>query len=232
LRPPTWDDRARHTGPLHRRDPRAKLVALLLFLICVGISTEFISLGVLAATVGFGIYAARVPLLTFLRRLLAIVPIPALFAAAVWLSGHPDRALVLFTRSLLSVTAILLTVSCTSLPKLLAALTWARVPPLLVEVLQFVYRYLFVLAEEVWTLRQAAASRAGSGSFVAAVSGVTVLFARSYARAEAIHRAMLSRSFSGLLTTPLEGRPDVYDVALVAATACLTAFSLAASAVT
>jgi cobalt/nickel transport system permease protein len=231
LRPPTWDDRRRHTGPIQRRDARAKLIAALFFLICVGISNEFVSLIVLAAVVALGICVERLPLLPFTRRVLTILPIPGIFAAVVWMSGHPHRAGILFTRSLLSVTAILFTVTCTPPPKFLAALTWAKVPPLLVEVLQFVYRYLFVLAEEVWTLRQAAASRAGSGSIVAAASGVTVLFARSYARAEAIHRAMLSRSFSGLLTTPLESRPDVYDFAFVAATACLSACGVASSTV-
>lgn len=175
-----------------------------------------------------GMWAARVPLSAFLLRVLAIAPVPAVFAAVVWASGQPERAGILLTRSLLSITAILLTVTSTPLPRLFSALTWAKIPPLLVQVLQFVYRYLFVLAEEVWTLRRAAASRSGSGSLIAAVSSVTVLFARSYARAEAIHRAMLSRSFSGLLTTPLESGPDIHDVVLVAATALLSIGSAAA----
>jgi cobalt/nickel transport system permease protein len=165
-----------------------------------------------------GFALARLPVLPFLARVFTIVPIPAVFAAAIWISGHPQRAGILLTRSVLSITAILLTVTSTPVPRFFAALTWAKVPGLLVEVVQFVYRYVFVLAEEVWTLRQAAASRGGSGSVIAAASSVTVLFARSYARAEAVHRAMLSRSFSGLLTVPLTAQPDVYDGLLVAVT--------------
>jgi cobalt/nickel transport system permease protein len=227
MHPRTWDDWSRYPSPLQRRDARAKVIALLVFLVCVGLSTHVVTLLLLPIVLCAGVVAARLPLLPFVARVLTIVPIPAMFAAAVWVSGHPDRAGILLGRSVLSITAILLTVTTTPVPRIFAALTWAKVPGLLVEVVQFVYRYVFVLAEEVWTLRQAAASRGGSGSLIAAASSVTVLFARSYARAEAIHRAMLSRSFSGLLTIPLPAGPDVYDGVLVAVTAAWCIFSLA-----
>jgi cobalt/nickel transport system permease protein len=221
------EDWSRYPSPLQRRDARAKVLALLVFLVCVGLSTHVVSLLFLSCIVFAGLALARLPLLPFLKRVVTLVLIPVVFAAAVWISGHPDQAGLLLGRSVLSITAILLTVTSTPIPRFFAALTWARVPGLLVEVLQFVYRYVFVLAEEVGTLRQAAASRGGSGSIIAAASSVTVLFSRSYARAEAIHRAMLSRGFSGLLTVPLPARPDTYDAGMVAITAAFCIFSLA-----
>jgi cobalt/nickel transport system permease protein len=229
--PRVWDDWSRRPSVLQRRDARAKVVVLLVFLVCVGLSTHIISLVLLAMMLSGGIVAARLPVLPFLTRVLTIAPIPGIFAAAVWISGEPDRAGILLGRSVLSITAILLTVMATPVPHLIAALTWAKVPGLLVEVVQFVYRYLFVLAEEVLTLRHAAASRGGRGSIIAASSSVTVLFARSYARAEAIHRAMLSRSFSGLLTVPSAARPDMYDGVFVAVTVLSSICSVAAPAV-
>jgi cobalt/nickel transport system permease protein len=228
LHPPTWDDWSRRASPLHRRDARAKVIALLLFLICTGTSTQPVSLLLLGAIVAVGVRVARVPVVRFLFRVLAIAPVPAVFAIVVWVSGHPQRAGILFGRSMLSVCAILLTVASTPVMRFFAALTWAKFPPLLVEVLQFVYRYLFVMFEEVWTLRRAAASRGGSGSLLAAVSAVAVLFARSYTRAEAIHRAMLSRNFSGILTNSTESRANVYDAVFVAGTAFLSIGSVAA----
>lgn len=84
---------------------------------------------------------------------------------------------------------------------------WLRVPRFLLQVIQFLYRYLMVLMEEANAMRQAGSARgrpSGMGKLralrfrqAAAVAGV--LFARSYARAEAIHRAMLSRGFEGRL---------------------------------
>jgi cobalt/nickel transport system permease protein len=72
-------------------------------------------------------------------------------------------------------------------------------------VAQFLYRYLFVISEEAQHMSKAAAARgatvgglAGNGArFRAAAGALAVLFARSYGRAEDIHRAMLSRSFPG-----------------------------------
>ena len=72
-------------------------------------------------------------------------------------------------------------------------------------VAQFLYRYLFVISEEAQHMSKAAASRGasvrgmmGNGArFRAAAGALAVLFARSYGRAEDIHRAMLARAFTG-----------------------------------
>jgi cobalt/nickel transport system permease protein len=68
--------------------------------------------------------------------------------------------------------------------------------------MQFLYRYLIVLMEEAGAMRQAGSARAGSFAtlqFRHAAAAAGVLFARAYARAQAIHRAMLSRGFDGRL---------------------------------
>jgi cobalt/nickel transport system permease protein len=78
-------------------------------------------------------------------------------------------------------------------------------PRFLLMVAQFLYRYLFVISEEAQHMSKAAAARgatvrglAGNGArFRAAAGALAVLFARSYGRAEEIHRAMLSRGFPG-----------------------------------
>jgi cobalt/nickel transport system permease protein len=61
---------------------------------------------------------------------------------------------------------------------------------------------LFVIAEEAQHMSTAARSRGGSArgaGFRAAAGAVGALFARSYGRAEDIHRAMLARGFTGRL---------------------------------
>jgi cobalt/nickel transport system permease protein len=207
------------------------VLALLIFLVCVGIANRPLSLGLLGFAACGALIAGSIPAGSFARRLLILLPIPVVFAVIVLLSGQPERAAVLLSRSVLSLTAILVTVTCTPIPEFFSALTWAKAPALLIEVVQFVYRYLFVLAQEIRTIRQAAASRGGSGSFVAAASGVSVLFARPYSRAEAIHRAMLSRSFSGLLLTPLQSRADLNDVVFLGVTSCWSIASVAIASV-
>ena len=66
--------------------------------------------------------------------------------------------------------------------------------------MQFLYRYLVVLMEEAGAMRDAGASRAGnirSLELRKAAGAAGVLFARSYGRAQAIHRAMVARGFEG-----------------------------------
>ena len=68
-------------------------------------------------------------------------------------------------------------------------------------VAQFLYRYLFVIVEQAHRMRLAGLCRGGlkrrSGGFRAAAGALGVLFARSYERAESIHRSMVSRGFQG-----------------------------------
>lgn len=84
----------------------------------------------------------------------------------------------------------------TPVPAWTAALYSWRVPPALILTLQFLHRYLSVLADEARRMRIAARSRGGF-RFDAAAGALGVLFARAWERAEAVHRSMLARGFQG-----------------------------------
>ena len=81
----------------------------------------------------------------------------------------------------------------------LEGLRWFRAPAILLEVIQFVHRYLFLIAEQAQRMAIAARARGARRSFAAVAGSVGVLFARSYDRAEAIHRSMLARGYTGSL---------------------------------
>ena len=222
MRHVTVDDWSSQSGVLHRRDARAKIIALLTVLVTISFSSHAISFAVLTALLGTGFALSRAPRAGFAARVAALLLFPITFAGLVALSGDPDRALLLLVRSGLSLTAILVTVATTPMPRLLTALLWFGLPPMLVEVVQFVYRYLFVLGEEGWHMRTAAALRGGGRSLPAAASTVGVLFGRAYGRAEGIHRAIASRSFSGLMSVPVHHRftpSDAVFIAMVASPA-------------
>ncbi len=97
-------------------------------------------------------------------------------------------------------------------------------PRFLLMVAQFVYRYLFVIAEQGHRMRLAALCRGGSfrpnGGFRSAAGTVGVLFVRSYERADRIHQSMISRGFEGhfrLLSNPRLGWVDAGFLCLSAA---------------
>jgi len=224
LAPDRW---AQGSSPLHRRDPRAKIIALLIFLIALATAHRGLPVfaaGLLALLVA-ALAWARVPIWGALVRAGIVLPFSAVFAAVSWIAGDPARGAPLAIKSYLSALAVLLVISTTPLPILLRGLEAMGAPHFLLDVGQFLYRYFFVISEEAQRMNQAAAARGGSARqwklggqrFRASAGALAVLFARSYARAGDIHRAMLARGFEGrflVLGSPRFQRADMLFTAV------------------
>ena len=222
---------SRRTSPAHRRDPRAKIVALLVFLVALATAHRNLSLVsaafflLLIGTLSW----ARLPLAGALARAALVLPFSAVFAVIACLAGDPARGLALLAKSYLSALGVLFVVSTTPFPALLRGLDLIGVPPFLLMVGQFLYRYLFVIGEEAQQMRTAAAARgatvrqwtAGSARFRAAAGALAVLFARSYDRAEQIHRAMSARGFLGHFQSLQPARFRLSDAAFAAVASLL-----------
>lgn len=210
---------SRGSSLLHRRDPRAKMGAAVVFLVIVATADR--ALPAVAAALFLllagALVLARIPLAAALARAALVLPFTAVFALICWLAGDPERGLAIALKSYLSALAVLVLVSTTPLPALLRGLEACGVPVFLVMVVQFLYRYLFVISEEAQHMRKAAASRGGSFRFRAAAAALAVLFARSYGRAEDIHRAMLARGFAGRFRTAVALQFGAADAAFLAA---------------
>lgn len=212
---------SRGTSLLHARDARVKLLVTLAFLIAVATTrVSAMSAFGYAALAALAILAGRLPLSGVLWRACAVLPFSAVFAALSLVAGDGPRAATVMVRSYLSAAAVLVLAGTTPLPELLRGLETLGAPRFLVLVIQFLYRYLFVISEQAQHMILAAACR-GAGEaplrrdrvrFRAAAGAVAVLFARSYARAQGIHRAMLARGFEGKIAllspsriTPADG---------------------------
>lgn len=230
---------ARPQGPLDRRDARSKLAALLVFLVVISTAHDALpgTAAVLAVLLVAACLWAKVPLLEALRRAAVVLPFTLFFAVVCWMSGDAARGIALALKSYLSCLAVWLVVATTPLPALLRGFESFGAPRFLLMVAQFVYRYLFVIAEEARAMALAAVARGGSarGAFMgtsrgatrfrAAAGALAVLFARSYQRADEIHRAMLARGFSGRMRSLDAPRFRPAD-AVFAAVASLLAIAL------
>jgi cobalt/nickel transport system permease protein len=202
---------SRQESGLHRRDPRVKTLATLILLVVV--ATAHRQLPLLAAGLLLflmaGLMWARLPIIPALLRAAIVLYFTAAFALVSWLSGDPSRAVALLVKTYISALAVLALVSTTRISLLLQGLEMAHVPRFLLMIVQFLYRYLFVISEEAQHMRKAALSRGAGISggvarrnrFHAAAGALAALFARSYGRAEEIHRAMLARGFTGEFRT-------------------------------
>lgn len=194
---------ARASSPLHARHAQAKILVLLAFLAAVS-TTASEAQWAFAAYAGLALVAALIsglPLAGLLARAALVLPFSATFALLTWWSGDTLRALALAEKSYLSGFAVLLFVATTPLTESTSALDAWHCPRPLLLVIQFLYRYLFVIAEQAQRMRQAARCRRGESrrrfEFRAAAGALGVLFARSWQRAEGVHQAMLARGFQG-----------------------------------
>ncbi|MCC6539353.1 MAG: hypothetical protein IT162_17510 [Bryobacterales bacterium] len=216
------DQWSRGASALHARDARAKLIAVLVMLAFIGTARPWhwphaLFYGSLALA---ALLAARLPWRDFLRRLAVVLPFTGIFALLTFLStGDSGRALVLLSRSLVSVAFAIVLTATTPAPALLTGAEKLGAPRLLVAVAQMVYRYLFVLIDQALRMRQAARSRGGF-RWDAAAGAAAALLLSSEQRATRIHQAMLARGFNGRWPERAPtARWNLFDSALPAATA-------------
>ncbi|MBI4876497.1 MAG: hypothetical protein HY822_17820 [Acidobacteria bacterium] len=222
---------SRQASPLHRIEPRTKLVALAVFLVALA-TAPGAPLGRGAAyllMIAAVIALARLPVFGLLARAAVVLPFSATFALVSLLAGDSQRAAALAIKSYLSASAVLLIVATTPLERLVRAMEALGAPRPVALIAQFLYRYLFVVSEQAQHMRVASLCRAPEASgaarrlrFRAAAGAVGVLFARSYARAEGIHRALMARGFEGRFPSVSLPRPQASDLAFLALAATLS----------
>lgn len=218
-------------GPLHRLDPRAKVAALVLWIGAVnvipagklystaGVGPSAMKLLALLLVLLCLLGGSRVPVPYILKRSLIVLPF-AFFIAffAIFFGAGPTeligpipirpdgvrRFLAILAKSYLSVAGCLLLASTTRFADILWALDRMGVPRLLLMILSFLYRYLFLFADEAMRMLRGRNARSfgrrGLG-ITTAFRLVGVLLARTYARAERVYKAMCARGFAGRIRT-------------------------------
>jgi cobalt/nickel transport system permease protein len=238
---------------LHRMDARAKLVMALGFIFSA-ISTPvarwdiFAALGVLIViAIAF---SGLSPTLILRRSLLALpftlAAVPMLFRHAgaelftvpVFGWTATDTGLEFFAsillRSWLSVLCATILTATTESDRLLRGLRSFGVPKLLVGTISFMWRYVFVIAEEAQRLMVGRAARSarvakghGGGSLAwrGKVAGNMVgsLFLRSLNRSERVYVAMLSRGYNGEMRSLERFTLTQRDIVVAAATVAVAA---------
>lgn len=214
-------------SPLHRADPRLKLVGAVAAIIAISLVPVggFAALGLAWIGLTAGAIVARIGALRLSRG--AFIAAPFLLAAVPLIfvrEGDPiatigpltisGEGLVMFAtialKSWLSVQAALLLTFTTPFHDLIDAMRDIRVPRILVAIIGFMYRYLAVLGDEATRMLRARSARSatatasgsrsgGSMAWRARVTGQMVgsLFLRSYERSERIYAAMQARGFEG-----------------------------------
>ena len=216
---------------VHRLDPRVKVITLVFILsnvllpdgawIALLLSWIFVLVASTSAGLGLGYAVKRsfVALPFFLAAVSAIFAVPGRAIGGLeigpWNLVATHEGLVRFgsivARSWISVQMAILLTATTQFPDLVHALRHLHVPQVLVSIIAFMYRYLFVLSDEAMRLLRAREARSaqplrGNGRSIgwrARVAGNMAgqLFLRSYERSDRIYAAMQARGYSGQLLT-------------------------------
>ena len=215
------------SSPVHTIDPRAKLFTALAFIITVVLTPDgyFFSFALYFAAVMAALFFSHIPVLYIFKRSLTILPfacaisffVPFITPGPVLWELHIStlnmtvtstgiiRFFSLCFRAFISFFAVITLVSSTRFGDLMWAAGKLGMPAKLSILVSFMYRYLFVLVDEVSHMilaRDLRSSVKRKNPLLLASGGIIgALLVRSFEHAEKLYYAMLLRGYSGFPVT-------------------------------
>jgi cobalt/nickel transport system permease protein len=205
-------------SPVHRLDPRVKVIAA--FSAIVIIVTEPLNGGLFhfvpySAMVIALISLSRLPVQYLFKRILIVSPFILMaalfyplsiivadreyFEANRWFVTEAGATILM--KSLLAVLLLILLSSTERFHRLLLAMRKLGIPTIITTISALLYRYIFLLVDETLKTTRARESRAPGRMRMnrLAVYGnqTAVIFLRSWERSQIIYKSMLSRGFIG-----------------------------------
>jgi cobalt/nickel transport system permease protein len=210
------DDLAGKDSWLHRLDPRAKLITVIIFIVAVVSFDKY----TLSGLIPFFIFPIALVALSGLpagylfKKVLLVLPFAVLVAifnplmdqkvifhiGSLGISGGWVSFFSIILRFILTVSVALILICLTGFNAVCLALSKLGLPKPFVVQLLFFFRYLFVLTDEAarmsraWSLRALGAKAIDFKTFVSLIGH---LLLRTIDRAERIYLAMRSRGFDG-----------------------------------
>lgn len=225
------DQLAYRDTAVHRLDPRAKVVTTFVFLVCV-ISFPPHAVAPMLPFLIYPMYLTLeggLPVRFLMRKLIAVAPFAllvgifnpffdreiVLFLGEIGISGGWVSFTSIMLRFFLTTFAALALIATTSFHSVCMALERLGVPDVLATQMLLLYRYIFVLGDQVMRMARARSLRShgarGMGLAVY-VNMLGHLLLRTHARAQRIYQAMLARGFDGHVRANVDLRLSIRDV--------------------
>lgn len=212
---------------IHRLDPRIKIIALFAYILFIIFTrpTSFTAFALYGALIAVLILLSKIPLSFIFKRSLVIIPFVLMIAIFIPFIKHGKIAggysfgtlkltvtydgLMIFwnilVKAYLCILSMILLITSTKFSDFLKALEKLRLPSIFVIILSFMYRYIFVVQDELMKMRQAKEARTVGGlrwfHTKVLANMIGVLFMRTYERGENVYLAMRSRGFNGKIKT-------------------------------
>lgn len=233
-------------SPIHKFDPRLKIIVSLFLLVAVVVTPNdriidhILFLPFLIAA----LVISKLPFGAILRRMLVVLPLVLIISISLPFvkPGRPVLQFDFFVPITLTSTGLetfisviikatfatwimtILTAS-TQFRDLLAAMQQMKFPRIFTSLLGFVYRYIFLFIDELEHLNIGRRSRSFGNNTVLAVKGlgwmISSLFVRSFDRGERIYQAMCARGFDGVFITTTEMKITQKEVITASVCICI-----------
>lgn len=203
-------------------DPRVKILSVIYFIFFINVSgsdsrLNFYLFGLILLPL---VFLSKISLSVFVKRYLIALPLLIIIIALLPFSKEGKEIFSLnfkfahlcitdlglksfsnvFIKSFLSISSLIIVSATTSFPDAIKALKALKVPLMIIIILSFMYRYLYLMIEEVRKMKMAIDARDFGRNriirFRALAGSIAVFFLRSYERSESVYYAMVSRNFN------------------------------------
>jgi len=208
MRHGTIDQHAKHSS-IYGLDPRAKVIAIIFFVVIVALLTDIFPLIISFILVISLLIISKIPIKHLVKRYALTLPFAFFASLSMFFYSGQMIALAMFLRISTCVLLLILLSSSTPFFDLLKAAHRLKVPKLILTLLMFLYRYIFVLTEEYQRMRIARKARAFKGGkhlfdrkgMHALSNTAGMVLVRAYQRGVRIYDALLSRGYDGEIKT-------------------------------
>ncbi len=222
-----FDEYAHLGSPLHRWDPRYKLVALFLLILAFSLVRDWRLLPAMAVSSGLIYALSRLPLSFLLVRLRSpgffllsmAIFLPFLSGQTVlfrlgpltlWREGCLHLLLVA-TKFVCILTVSFVLFGTASFFTTVKAMRSLGLPAALADMVLFSYRYIFRIGDDLERMQTAIRLRGFRGRQVRGMgilaSLVGSILVRSYEQTDRVYKAMILRGYGQALPSPAENRP-------------------------
>ena len=209
-------------SPIHRVDPRFKIIVSFMMLLSIVLTpnSRFIDYALFAPLIATMIIVSKIPIGAVLRRMMVIIPLVCLIAVSLPFTV-PGPAIAKFhfiipltlsetgltqfaavvIKATLAVWIMTLLTTTTRFRDLIAGMQKLHLPSIFTSILGFMYRYIFLFIDEAEHINIGRASRSFGRHPWLKMKGfgwmLSSLFVRSFERGERIYQAMCARGFEG-----------------------------------
>lgn len=235
-------------SPIHRLDPRTKLIAFFLAILII-VSEPKGALAPFACyflLLGMLIWISRIPLKHVIKRSLIASPFilasTGLLPFSVYLGGEiaqsttPEymwqQAGSILLKAYAAIILLTILTATEKFHRLLSGLRQLKMPILIGAMLALMYRYIFILIDELHKTTRARLSRTPGvlkrNRFNIYGNQAAMIFVRSWERAQRIYSSMLSRGFTGMMPLQKElvfHRNDLFFFCFFTGSLCLIRFA-------